>query len=95
MTSAMRARVPGVVLSGRASREKKPCAAISRLVLRASALEQRCVLLPENSPPFGARPGDGALRDASARSDNVSGLPKCVKRDNLSLCTASHLVHAG
>ena len=33
--------------------------------------------------------------DASARSDNVSGLPKCVKRDNLSLCTASHLVHAG
>ena len=55
---------------------------------------QRCVLLPENSPPFGARPGDGALRDASARSDNVSGLPKCVKRDNLSLCTAAHLVHA-
>ena len=48
----------------------------------------------ENSPPFGARPGDGALRDASARSDNVSGLPKCVKRDNLSLCAASHLVHA-
>src|ERR1700730_6217473 len=31
MTSAMRARVPGVVFSGRASREKKPCAAISRL----------------------------------------------------------------
>ncbi|MFZ3328136.1 MAG: hypothetical protein WA231_20615, partial [Methylocella sp.] len=48
----------------------------------------------ENSPPFGARPGDGALRDASARSDNVSGLPKCVKRDNLSLCAGSHVVHA-
>jgi hypothetical protein len=29
MTSVMRARVAGVVFSGRASREKKPCAAIS------------------------------------------------------------------
>jgi Transposase DDE domain group 1 len=28
------------------------------------------------------------------RNDNDSGLPKCVKRDNLSLCTASHLVYA-
>ena len=52
-------------------------------------------------PPKGVRkigrhsaPGDGALRDASARSDNVSGLPKCVKRDDVSLCAASRLVHA-
>ena len=35
MTSAMRARVPGVVFSGRASREKKPCAAISQPARRS------------------------------------------------------------
>ncbi len=37
ITSAMRARVPGVVFSGRASREKKPCAAISQLGTGARA----------------------------------------------------------